>query len=70
MNYVGPLSNHLRRHGLVLRHGSLIQGTRVIGKMTAAVGWALVRILDDENTDDCRRCDVYNAQRLRAGIDP
>jgi hypothetical protein len=70
------LREALREHGLSSRPGPdiqpgriLVQRGRDVGQMTASTGWALVRLLDGQSTDDCRRCDVYDARVLLAGID-
>jgi len=47
----------------------LVQRGRVIGPMTASVGWALVRLIDGNPTTDCRRCDVYAAKVLMAEME-
>lgn len=71
------LSDALRERGLSSRLDNagplpgrvLTQKGRDVGRMPAGVGWCLVRLLDDEPTDDYSRSEVQLARRLLAGLD-
>ncbi len=68
------LHDALQQRGLSSRKDNsgpqvLIQDGRDVGQMSASVGWCLIRLLDDAPTDDYRRCDVFLARRLLAGLD-
>jgi len=70
------LKEALREHGLTSRLGPevkpgriLVQRGRDVGQMTVSTGWALIRLLDGQSTDECRRCDVYDARVLLADLD-
>lgn len=69
-----PLHTALYEHGLSSKVGAeghriLVQSGREIGKMTASVGWCLIRLLDNQPTDTYPRFEVEAARQLLAGID-
>ena len=46
----------------------LTQDGRDVGRMDAHTGWCLVRLYDDDSTDDYERYVVKRARQLLAGV--
>jgi|SaaInlV_200m_DNA_4_1039719.scaffolds.fasta_scaffold28086_2 hypothetical protein len=73
----GPtLHDALRTRGLDSRKDDsgaqsgrvLTQDGRDVGRMDAHTGWCLVRLYDDDSTDDYERYVVKRARQLLAGV--